>query len=836
MPQKQRRLFARVRKTAVLAAVMTFIAIITLGATVARELRVFEDQSMESAQWSLAQTEIEFLEFTNLLNGSDPNLKNLRRRFDVFYSRVGILENARTFEGMRADPQFASTLDQLKAFRDTVSETIDADDAALRAALPELRETAQDTRQHVRRLALSGLELFTRSEDAQRVSVANTTLQLGAATVALFGGLAFALFSLDRTNQRATDRGKALEQSVSRINTIITASLDGVIVTDAAGFITEFSPAAEEIFGRTASDARGLDIGDLITLSDDPKDAGRAGITLIVNFDLVRQGRIRRDCERLDGTRFPAEIAIQTAVTDQGAIYIVFIRDISRRMNAEKELVAARDAALASERIKTDFLATMSHEIRTPLNGLLGNMDLLRDTALNLPQERYLQNMETSGRMLMRHISDVLDITRYDAGKLKITNRIMHLPTLVDDIIATQIGLATSQRTNLTWQWEGESVDWVKSDPDRLQHILMNLIGNAVKFTKDGSVQVRVSKYDDQRQARLRFVIADTGPGIDEAILPNIFDDFVTGDTRYDREVGGTGLGLSIAKRFAKGLGGDLGVTSQIGVGTEFSLDIPITISKSPQRPTKQKTLPPIDTQNILVVEDNGINRAVVREMLEADGHHVTDAKNGEAGVARAFETAFDLILMDISMPVMDGREAARQIRNGGGASSETPIVALTANAMVEDQARFMEAGMIATITKPLTRPALRMVMRELNTPVTPPREALINAAHLRETQDTLGPASATQMSFRFATEVAEFIDWLDTSPLPALPRIAERAHQIAGSAAMFGAAALRTALIDLEDTARDANAIRVSKFPPVLKALWAETETALNESNPQQA
>jgi len=779
MPQKQRRLFARVRKTALLAAVMTFIAIITLGATVARELRVFEEHSMETAQWSLAQTEIEFLEFMNLLNGSDPNLKNLRRRFDVFYSRVGILETARTFVGLRADPQFASTLDQLKAFRDTVSETIDADDAALRAALPDLRETAQATRQHVRRLALTGLELFTRAEDAQRASVANTTLQLGVATVALFGGLAFALFSLDRTNQRATDRGKALEQSVSRINTIITASLDGVIVTDAAGFITEFSPAAEEIFGRTASDARGLDIGDLITLSDDPMDAGRAGITLIVNFDLVRQGRIRRDCERLDGTRFPAEIAIQTAVTDQGAIYIVFIRDISRRMNAEKELVAARDAALASERIKTDFLATMSHEIRTPLNGLLGNMDLLRDTALNLPQERYLQNMETSGRMLMRHISDVLDITQYDAGKLKITKRIMHLPTLVDDIIATQIGLATSQGTNLTWQWEGESVDWVKSDPDRLQHILMNLIGNAVKFTKGGSVQVRVSKYDDQRQARLRVVIADTGPGIDDAILPNIFDDFVTGDTRYDREVGGTGLGLSIAKRFAKG---------------------------------------------------------VVREMLEADGHHVTDAKNGEAGVARAFETAFDLILMDISMPVMDGREAARQIRNGGGASSETPIVALTANAMVEDQARFMEAGMIATITKPLTRPALRMVMRELNTPVTPPREALINAAHLRETQDTLGPASATQMSFRFATEVAEFIDWLDTSPLPALPRVAERAHQIAGSAAMFGAAALRTALIDLEDTARDANAIRVSKFPPVLKALWAETETALNESDPQRA
>jgi len=247
MPQKQRRLFARVRKTALLAAVMTFIAIITLGATVARELRVFEEHSMETAQWSLAQTEIEVLEFTNLLNGSDPNLKNLRRRFDVFYSRVGILENARTFVGQRADPQFASTLDQLKAFRDTVSATIDADDAALRAALPELRETAQDTRQHVRRLALSGLELFTRAEDAQRASVANTTLQLGVATVALFGGLAFALFSLDRTNQRATDRGKALEQSVSRINTIITASLDGVIVTDAAGFITEFSPASRSL-------------------------------------------------------------------------------------------------------------------------------------------------------------------------------------------------------------------------------------------------------------------------------------------------------------------------------------------------------------------------------------------------------------------------------------------------------------------------------------------------------------------------------------------------------------------------------------------------------------
>jgi len=275
----------------------------------------------------------------------------VRRRFDIFYSRVTTLQQARTFETLRANPSFSEKLDRLDTFRTDVAMIVDGSDADLRIGLPAIREVAQDARKEMRQLALLGLDLFARQEDAQRASVARTTLQLGAATIALFGGLAYALVTLDRTNQQATDRGRALEQSVSRINTIITASLDGVVVTDAAGAITEFSPAAEEIFGQTASDAKGHDISDLIILSDDPDHVGRSGVTVIVAFDLIRQGRIRRDCRRADGTQFPAEIAIQTATTNAGAIYIIFIRDISRRMMAEKELVAARDAALANERI-----------------------------------------------------------------------------------------------------------------------------------------------------------------------------------------------------------------------------------------------------------------------------------------------------------------------------------------------------------------------------------------------------------------------------------------------------------------------------------------------------
>ncbi len=819
----------RFRLTALLAGLFALCAIAFLGISVAREVSQLDRSEQGNAQWSLSQTEIEFLEFANAISGPETDLSNLRLRYDIFYSRIVTLRDASAFAQLRQEAVFMAELDAIKDFLDATVDIIDGPDAILRDRLPEVLTLAQSARPHTRLLAIAGLQRFTEVADAQRRAVALTTAELAAAIVALFAGLALALFNLDRTNKRAAARGRELQQSAARMNTIIETALDGVIVTDAQFKIVEFSPAAQEIFKLDASDAVGQELFRFVNLLSTEDDETHQKLT--ISQILGQRSRIKRHAKRADGATFPAELAFERANTPDGDIYITFVRDISLRVAAEEELVTARDTALENEQVKTDFLATMSHEIRTPLNGLLGNLDLLRDTVLSQPQQRYIHNMEISGRMLMRHVSDVLDITQFDTGRMKITSQNMHLPSLLNDIVATQSGLATAQNTTLEWNWQGPKAEWVKADVDRIQHILMNLIGNAVKFTSGGKVTVLVSHYKNERQPHLRFEIADTGTGISPDLIPRIFDDFVTGDSAYDRQVDGTGLGLGIAKRFATGMGGTVHVQSELGRGSTFILDLPVEITAAPERPAMLKTLPPLPTHRILVVEDNSINRTVVREMLEADGHLVTEATNGQEGVAKADQTAFDLVLMDISMPVMDGQAAAREIKGGTGQSKNTPIVALTANALAEEKANFLAASMITTITKPVTRAALRTVLRELSAPITAPSTALVNTAHLAETRDTLGSPAFEAILHRYAEEAQAFLDWFQTCPPAPFSEIADRAHKLAGSTALFGATRFRTALEDLETTARADNNIRTIKFRPVLETIWQDTQAALSES-----
>ncbi|MFI2769885.1 ATP-binding protein, partial [Sulfitobacter sp. M22386] len=428
---------------------------------------------------------------------------------------------------------------------------------------------------------------------------------------------------------------------------------------------------------------------------------------------------------------------------------------------AERDLVEARDRALAGEKAKTDFLATMSHEIRTPLNGLLGNLTLLQDTKLTARQNRYVKNMETSGKLLMSHISDVLDITKYDAGKLVLRPVPMSLSDLLRDIVDNQSGAALANNTTLTWGWSGPSVDWILSDRERLQHILINIIGNAVKFTVDGQVSIEAEVQETETgEPLLQIIVSDTGIGMDPALQRQIFDDFMTGDSSYDRNVGGTGLGLGIAQRFAKALGGTITVESEKDVGSSFAISLPITPIASPATETPSKSREHNDISvDILLVEDNEINRSVAREMLQAVGHKVTEAHNGQIAVDLAKTHRFDLILMDISMPVMDGRHATREIR-AGGACANSPIIALTANAMPEEQEAFLQDGMNEVLTKPLNRSAMIDMISALaqseehSTSVQQETATLVSKAYLDDLRDTLGEAAVEKLLLRYVSEM----------------------------------------------------------------------------------
>ncbi len=820
------------RILAVLAGLVAIVALMLLTYNISREMRLLQSAQSDNIQWSLAQIDVEFLELSRQQATLPVDLKKLRRRFDVFYSRISIVQSASVFRDLRQEADFKRHLARVRGYLDMAVKLIDLPDEALLQSIPEIITASESIRPDVRGLANSGLDYFAKSADIRRTTIQQTMIKLALLVIALLGALGFGIIHLNRLNAKGRRRQSELHNAMQRSTTITSTSLDAVVISDFSGNILEFNPAAEKIFGHFAEDVIGRNLG-VVMIPEKYRPLHQEGMKRMKaggERRVTGKGRVKLEALRANGEIFPIELAIQSALTDKGEIFIAFVRDISAQVAVETELMAARDKALASEKMKTDFLATMSHEIRTPLNGLLGNLSLLHDTQLNKQQARYLGNMETSGRLLMNHVSDVLDITRYDAGKLSIRNVPIDISGLLQDIIDNQSGTASANETTLEWGWNGAPVTWIASDPNRLQHILINLIGNAVKFTKQGKVTVTAEAIEDG-EPTLRFDIKDTGPGIDSELANHIFDDFVTGNTTYDRDVGGTGLGLSIAKRFANALGGDIGVESTQGEGSLFWVTIPLMRQEAPSaQPAKEKARKTDAKLDVLIIEDNEINRVVVREMLVADGHSVTEAFDGREGVRVANDQRFDFILMDISMPVMDGRAAAREIRSGSGPNGQTPIVALTANAMAEEQVSFLADGMDAILSKPLSRDSLRAVLADTQRDPQHDMTGILDHSLSAETREALGPEGYKKLCTRFTEEADELVAWLSSDDAAELSQIAAQAHKIAGSAAVFGTVDFREALLAIQNAANAGNDAQVKTLIKALPARWHVTKAVLSE------
>ncbi|MDU9004196.1 hybrid sensor histidine kinase/response regulator [Sedimentitalea todarodis] len=823
----------------IIAGLIALSIIAFLSIRVVRDLRLLEAASSDNMQWTVSQGEVEFLgmlvevELARLDETSD--LSGLRCRFDIFFSRLATLNEAPASSGLRSNETYRDALEEAQGFLDRTVPLIDGDDDTLRASLAAISADAQNIRLSLRQLSSTGLSQFSTTAEERRKEIAQTLTRLTVAAIGLIIALALSVAHLIRLNKQNALRQKSIERTAKRLNTIIATSLDAVIVCDAEGVILEFNRAAEVIFDRTLSDVIGENLLD-VTCPPELRSGLLERLRRYRDGDnprFVRRGRMQLEAVRRNGDRFPAEVAIQVAHTDDGHIFIIFLRDVSDQVRVETELVKARDQALAGERMKTDFLATMSHEIRTPLNGLLGNLALLRGTELSERQQRLARDMQTSGQLLMRHVSDVLDITRYDAGNLRIEHVPTHLDRLVTDLIDSQSGTAAAQNTTLSWRWIGEPMHWVESDPDRLLHILQNLIANAVKFTHNGHVSITAEAgRTDEGGHEVLFRVQDTGIGIAPELRATVFNDFVTGNTAYDREFGGTGLGLSIARRFATAMGGDIGLDEPDGQSTAFWVRIPV-------RPAVADTKSATSTQdgettaqeaglNILVVEDNEINRVVVCEMLRAAGHRTTVAHDGEAGIVLAAKLRFDLILMDISMPVMDGRAATCAIRAGGGASAESPIVAITANAMADEQAAFLQDGMDGVLTKPLSQESLAEITGRYSVSQASGETKVVDLDHRHQTQAVLGEEGYDKLVGTFIAEGEDLISQLSETGVLSCAEIERLCHQVAGSAAIFGATAMQENLRTIQAAAKAGDRAWIAMQLSALKRVWEDTRSTL--------
>jgi PAS domain S-box-containing protein len=531
----------------------------------------------------------------------------------------------------------------------------------------------------------------------------------------------------DITARRAAER--AVEESEALYRLMAENSSDMIGRSSFEGIRRYVSSASTRILGYTPEELIGTRAFDYIH----PDDLDRAlAATRLVATGAQERGACTYRCRHKDGHWVWVEVRFELArdpATGAPFEFISAMRDVTEREAQAEELRRAKEAAERASEAKTEFLATMSHEIRTPLNAVIGFTDIILDRR-DVPAEvrHRVEQIGTAGTALLTIVNDILDFSKIEAGEIVLDPRPFALDALIDNVVSIVSDAATAKHLALKVEPASSLPIWLVGDDTRLRQILLNLLNNAVKFTEAGHVALRVRRTagpDGDPRVHLRFAIADTGIGITPEQQELLFRRFTQVDGSIQRRFGGTGLGLAISKRLVEMMDGRIGVESELGRGAVFwfTVALPLADPLAMERDaTSAGAAPGGRSARILVVEDVETNQEIARAALESAGHQVEIAGDGHRAVEAARGGGYDLILMDIQMPGMNGIAATEQIRRLPGAAGRVPIIAMTANVLPDQVARFRRAGMNDHVGKPFRRTALfRTVERWVGPPPPAP-------------------------------------------------------------------------------------------------------------------
>lgn len=780
--------------------------VVYLGRSVVEDLDALSTALHDDISWNMSQLEIETLNLGSAVHdaahGHNNDLSAFRKRYDIFYSRVTTLTQSTFYQAIRDDDRAQAGLNSIRAFLDSVTPIVDGPDTALRAALPDIEQKLAALRPHVRTLALTGIQVFAQAEADRRAELSRTLVKLATSILGLvliLLGALFILVKLYRNGQQVAHDNQVVR---SRFEAAVSSSLDAVLVVDTGGRIVEFNGAAEAVFGFSRAEALGGDMAEMIVPAH-LREMHRNGMARYLETGeqkVIGAGRLRLEGLRKSGEIFPVELSISLSEADGERVFVSFLRDITRELEAEEELRTARDKAQESERAKSDLLTVMSHEMRTPLNGILGSLELIEQDGLSQRQQRHLNSISVSGELLLSHVNDVLDLSSLNSDSVPQPKVNFDLREMVQQIADSLVASAQSRGNVLTIDYLSGDLDAVVGAKRAVQQCLINLLGNAIKFTSDGVVGIEVERLQKSEVVEIR--VSDTGVGIAPENLERIFEEFVTVDTAYARENAGTGLGLAITKRLVEAMDGAIEADSLPDEGSLFTLRIPLPVGRSQTTRLEENdgtaSLHMPLGRRALVVDDNEINRLILVEMLRNAGCDVREANNGFDAIDCLSKQKFDVLFLDISMPGIDGIETLDRIRQLQVPWSDLPAFAVTAHAARQDHEVIAEASFLDILVKPVRQADLSAKLSQ--------SLSLPNYFPMDQREGTAGDDFRKQFGeLRYQTALADLHAELEqlmgkiTKEHILTSAHRDAAHKLSGSAAVLGEPKIQKILQEIE-------------------------------------